>query len=796
MASPRWRKVGADLWGNRTRTILVVLSIAVGVFAVGTTAGSRVVLTRDLRAAYWASAPSSAMIFTLEPFDENLVEVVRRLRAVRDAEGRRVLNVRIRTGPGQWKNLMLVAIRDYDDIRVNKVFPKGGAWPPPERQLLVERSSLGALGAKVGEALHVETPDGRQRPMRIAGTVHDLSQISSFFSGIAYGYITLDTLEWLGEPRAFNQMQFTVAEHPLDRKHVERVAGLVRDRIEKSGSPVLFTWVLDPGKHWADDAVRAMLMLLSALGVLSLLLSGFLVINTISSLLAQQVRQIGIMKAIGGRADQIAGMYLTTVLVYGALSLFVAVPLGVVGTRALSGFVARILNFDITGYSLPPGVLALEVAAGLVVPVLAALYPIIAGTRITVRKAITSYGLAEDRPGQGRLDRLVERVRWLSRPMLLSLRNTFRRKGRLALTLTTLTLAGAILVGVLSVRASLLGTLDELLRYWNYDVEIEFGRPYRPEQLNREALRIPGVVKAESWGFRSTNRLRPGGTESGNIFVLGVPAATQMLKPTLLRGRWLLPDDENAVVINTDLTKNEPDVTVGGEIILKMGTRETTWRVVGVVRGLLSGPIAFANYPYLARTIPEAARARQVQVVTEKHDAAFQTQVLRALEAHFRRVGLRMNATRTTTELRTLITASFNTMIVFLMIMAVLLAVVGALGLMGTMSINVLERTREIGVMRAMGASDGAVLRIVLAEGVVIGLMSWIIGVALAWPLGLAMSNAVGSAFLGGQPPAYLYSLSGAGLWLGVVIVLAAVASFLPAWNASRLTVRDVLAYE
>ena len=114
---------------------------------------------------------------------------------------------------------------------------------------------------------------------------------------------------------------------------------------------------------------------------------------------------------------------------------------------------------------------------------------------------------------------------------------------------------------------------------------------------------------------------------------------------------------------------------------------------------------------------------------------------------------------------------------------------------MGTMSTNVLERTREIGVMRAIGASDGAVLRIVVVEGVIIGMISWFIGAALAFPIGAGLSTAVGRVLFS-TPLPYVFSVSGVVTWFVIVAVLAGVASFLPAWNASRLTVREVLAYE
>ena len=127
--------------------------------------------------------------------------------------------------------------------------------------------------------------------------------------------------------------------------------------------------------------------------------------------------------------------------------------------------------------------------------------------------------------------------------------------------------------------------------------------------------------------------------------------------------------------------------------------------------------------------------------------------------------------------------------------MAFLLAAIGGLGLMGTMSINVLERTREIGVIRAIGASNGSVLKVFIIEGVIIGVISWIVGTALAFPLSRLLGNAIGESFLN-TPLTHTFSLTGALLWLAVVVLLSAVASFIPAWNAARITVREVLAYE
>jgi len=792
--SPRWRKVLRDMWGSKLRTVLVVLSIAVGVFAVGTIATARIILPRDLNGAYLAINPSSAIAYTA-PFDDELVTTIRDMPQVGEAEGRRSVRAQVQIGPDQWRPIELFAIPDYEAMRVDIVRPQAGAWPPPEREMLIERISLPLVNAQIGGTLLVEMPDGKQRTVGIAGTTHDINRQPAVFTGVANGYITFATLEWLGQGRDYDELHFTVATNTLDEKHIKQVADEVRHKIERGGRSVGAVYLPPPGKHPADDQVKPMLLILGVLGGLSLVLSGFLVVNTTGALLAQQVRQIGVMKAIGARSSQLVRMYLLMVTLFGLLALLVAVPLGALGARGLTTYAAGLLNFDISSFDIPPNVLALEIGVALVVPLLAALWPIVSGARVTVREAITSYGIAQAPGRQGLIDRVLQRVHGLSRPLLLSLRNTFRRKGRLALTLTTLTLAGAIVMAVFSVRASLLQTLDDALQYWRYDVEVNFNRAYRADQIERLAGEVPGVVAAESWNFRNVRRVRPDGGESERVLMIGVPAQTAMLQPTVLEGRWLLPDDENAVVINTDLRTDEPDLRVGDTFVATVNGDETLWRVVGVVQGVLAGPFAYANAPYFQRTIGDVGRAGRVQVVTEQHDAAAQQAVAAALNDHLEQHGLDVSSTRTTSETRERSELQFNILVVFLLIMAALLAVVGGLGLMGTMSINVLERTREIGVMRAIGASTRSVLQIVIGEGMLIGTISWLLGTVLALPLGKLMSDAVGNSFLQ-APLNYTFSFEGALVWLGAVLVLAALASVLPARNAARLSVREVLAYE
>ena len=793
MRSPRWRKVRHDLLRNKARTSLVVLSIALGVFAVGVIAGARTMLQHDMTASYRESAPPSATLF-LDPFDEATIEMVRHMPGVAAAEGRNSLMARVDLGGGATRSLILQVVADYDRFDIAKVRSLSGAWPPPKHAALLEHGSLAFLSTAQGADLTIELPSGKRRTLAVAGVVHDVSVSDARLAPFAYGFITLDTLEWLGEAPLLNQLQIVTAERPDDRQHTKAIVDQVRAKLEKGGHTIQGAQIPIPGKHWADDTVQTILLILGVLGALSLLTSCFLVINTLSALLTQQTREIGVMKAIGGRRDQIIGMYLSLVLGFGLLALVIATPLGALGSYLFVGFMAGLFNFRQSGLWLPPGVLALQLAAGLGAPLLGALWPVLAGSRITVREAITSSGVPVSGTG-GALDGLIRRLHRVPRPLLLSLRNTFRRRGRLALTLLTLTLAGAMLIAVFSVRESLLQTLDKLYQTNHFDLWVFMNRDYRSALLEREALQTPGVVRAETWGRFNGRRVLADRSKTEQITVVAPPAETELFQPTIIAGRWLLPDDENAVVVAADLLKEEPDLAVGKDLTLEIGGRETRWRIVGVAQVIFARRTIYANQPYAARVTEHTGRSNYMVLVTAGHSGAAQAAVARDLRERFTAAGLQLGATYTVSDDRADIEFQFNILVMFLLAMAALLGAVGGLGLMGTMSINVLERRREIGVMRAIGASNPAILQIVIAEGIMIGVLSWLAAAVLAAPVSALLSQAVGSSLLK-APLDYIFSVGGALIWLVAVIVIAALACFVPAWKAARLTVRDVLSYE
>lgn len=808
MLNPRWQKIWSDLWANKPRTILMILSLAAGVFGVGVIMNTKAILDRNLTTGFAAVNPASATLVT-DAFDDEWVKAVRRMPEIQEAEGRRKVTVRLQVGPDRWLDLDLYAIDDYDDMRVNKVRPEGGAWPPPKHQLLLERSALqlaDLASLAIGDKLVVRTPDDNLRGLRLAGFAFDFNKTPSPGASKAYGYITLDTLEGLGQPRAYNELSFVVAENPLDETYIRQVADRIKDKLEKSGRAVYATNVPTPGEHPLQKPLSVMLLILGVLGSFSLLGSGFLVVNMISALMAQQVRQIGLMKAIGARTNQVMSLYLAIIFILGLLALVVAIPLTIGGARGLAIFFATILSLKLNNFEIPYPVLAAQAAIGLIVPLAATVYSIRTGTRISVREAISDYGISQEPVSSSRLDQFLERMHNLPKPILLAWRNLFRRKERLALTLTALSLSGALFITVASARASLLYTNDYSFAYRRYDLRVDLSRPYRVGKIEREVLSTPGIVKAESFNvIAPVNRLRSDGSTSDDLLLLAWPDGTEMFQPPLVQGRLLVPQERQAVVVNTALLRDEPDLKVGDEIVLKfkrcelcdgverIEEQETTWQIVGIFEETLAPSTVYVNNSAFTRVAGGVGRATTIWVMTAQRDVAFVTKVAKELERQFKQADLRVKSSQTLRAQYEAQAFHFNIMTLTLLVMAVLLAIVGGLGLMGAMSVNVIERTREIGLMRAIGASSGRVFQVFLIESLLVGLLSWPVGVLVALLsaklLTEAISRLMESALI------YTFSPGSVFLWLIVVALIAVLACLLPAWQAMRLSVREALAY-
>jgi putative ABC transport system permease protein len=784
-----WGKVWRDLWHSKFRTFLVVSSTAVGVFALGFVYGTSGVLHARLTESHRASIPPHITLLT-GTFSQDIVDTIRHEPGIADAEGEVVASIRWKLdGEENWRDGLVIGRADYEAQRMYLFDLLDGDWPTG-RTLAVERLSSRSFRIPIGTTIVVKF--GRsERRLPVEGIMRHPQTVAPPLGSTIF-FATPETVAWLtGQPEGFGRLH--VRLESFSEEEANAAGERLTEQLEGMGVGVGFYVVTDPQVHPVQETADALLLILKVLGALSLGLSGFLIVNMMNAIIVQQVWQIGVMKVVGATAGQVMRVYLATALIYGLLSLFLAVPLGIAAAHLLASVLLSLFNVAVGPFRVIPGAVFIQIAVGLVVPLLTALVPVIGGARITPHQAISTYGLGA---GFGRnwLDRLIGRIRFLPRRLALSLRNTFRRKARVALTLITLVFGGAMFIGVMSVGSSMNKTLEVILNDFGFDVLVVFGRLYRETPLVEVAESVPGVTRAEVWDQRAAQLALVNGDDR-EVYVWGVPPDSVMFSPNIIDGRGLLPADDRAILLNSKIAADE-GIRVGDVVTLTIGERESTWTVVGLVLNVNNlQRDNFVSFDALARTIGTVNRGAVVMVMSERHDAATQQRLIRDLRAAYTARRMEPAQLQSAAEVRQMNQIQFNVITVLMMVMAVLAAVVGSVGLTSTMSINVVERGREIGVMRAVGATSVTIIGIFIAEGVLVGVLSWLLAVPLSYPVGLAFSNLV-SQQLFRIPLDFDYSVAGMVLWLMIAVVLSAVASLWPALRATQVSVREALAYE
>ena len=800
---PRWQKVFSDLWSHRIRLLLVVASIAVGLFAIGMITNLHGILFTDMREGYRAINPANLLI-TIASFDDELVDQVAGIEGVSEVEGIREFNSRYRTTQGDWKSISLKAIPDYEDSTINRVTLLEGVWAPEDHQIVLDHTKLAEMGVGLGDTIELELDSGKIRRLTIVGIVHDqtigvTSLGGGFFTAPAQGYISTDSLEWLEQPDAYNMLYVTAADGGMDGSSLRKLSEAAREEIEDSGYYIYSILTRTSEDHPNSTYANAMTGTLFMLGFFVVFLSSFLITNTLSALLNQQVQQIGTMKTIGATSRHIIQIYITLIVLYGVIAFVLAVPLSAEASFAMARFISEAINTEVLSLRIVPLAVILQAVLAVLVPILAGLGPILRGSTITIQQAISGLTQAEA-PPQGRFMRWLEKTRGISRPLIISLRNTFRRRGRLALTLLTLTLGGALFIATFNVEAYIIAYIARISNYFLADINLTLDSPERISRVQSALADFPEPLIVEGWSAATAELVFDDGSTGEAVHILAPPGDSELVDPVILAGRWIDADDTNAIAVNERFTSTFPEMKIGDTVRLKLYGEEYEWEVVGFFQlaGKSGGYLAYANYDYLSDLISQRNKAAAYRVVAQRgHDLtlAEQKQLALEVEALLRSRGFDVAESTPGLELVETTTNGLTILTTFLLIMALLTALVGSIGLMGTMSLNVMERTREIGVLRAIGASDGAVISLVLVEGMIIGGISWLLGSLAGLPISQLMSNTISMALFD-APATPTFTPTGFLIWLGVVLVLSVSASVLPAFNAARLTIREVLAYE
>ena len=809
-------KLLRDIQTTWERIIMMVIAISVSLIVFSGMWYARTLVQSNTASGYGSTNPASARI-TLEPgvMSDKTDEFIAAAKAepgVIDATMRQVTNVKLQKESGGLKSLQLFVAAATDPMRIATFkIEEGAGWPPPPDGILIERSTLESLKLKVGDKVDVIGFDGRPTQLTVVGSVHDQSlALAGQEAGV--GYIQSNTLPLLGKPPALDQLVITVADQPglevpsRDRETIVRTALSLVDRLKATpGIAIKQVAVPTPYAHPHQAISYTVLSALSAFGLLSLILSSILIATMFNGLLIQQIPQIGMMKAIGARSSRILQLYMIMVLLVSILATVLAFVPGMVLGRTLAQMIlSSALNIDVASLSIPWWLLGTVILAGIFVPLLIALPPLLQASRRTVREALDERGVAEQ---QGRITiglfSWLGRLDRIDRTLLAAFRNLFRRQARLFLSVRLLATGGAIFVSGFNVMAGFQTIPYTIYNEQRWDVEIRLGEPASSSELTAIVGKVSGVSRVETWNIITTSIQNAGEINvtrtypdqgHGSLGLSAIPPSTSMLiPPPITEGRWLDPDETDTVVLPPSIRQTMPDVKVGDSVQLSVEDRPTTWRVIGITGGM-GGSCPCVTQKGFEGASDRQDQANVIRIITDQHDKDARVAIGQAAAQALTEAGIKpqdprlIDAVVESTEGHSVI------LVGVILLIASTIGIVGLIGLGSTMSTNVIERTREFGVMKAIGASGSIIRRLVVFEGIFIAAVSCVVAaipaIALTWFMGAGLGN----LFLSTPIPLEV-SAQGIAIWILVVVVGAALATLAPASRASRLTVREALAY-
>ncbi|GIK37449.1 MAG: hypothetical protein BroJett011_12820 [Chloroflexota bacterium] len=792
-------KIWRDLWENKGRTWRVVAIIAIGAFAVGAVLGGKAFIRQDVTRTWQASNPATIGLEVDPAVDDTVVASLENFREVEIVEGWfQDKTVRWRRTPEEpWQPATLVALEDYEEQTIRQVTLDSGAWP--RRKLMGVQRGRGLVA---GDQLELKI-DNQVYPVALNGVLYNAAHPSPSMLPDPMFFTTRERFSQLTGETGSSLILATIP-HYSDAA-VKAAADLLQYELEKQDievSPAISapggfkTRTGRPDQFTNQDALDSIFLILTVMAAATLILGLFLVYNTINAVIAQQVNQIGMMKAIGARFGQILVIYLSLILVYAGLALALAVPLGALGAHGLRVMMVQRVGMLPGLFAISATVVAVQAGVALLAPLLVSLLPIYLGARITVREAITTYGLAA---ASSWLDRLLVKLDFIPRLASLTLSNTFRNKKRVLFTQLTLIGAGVMFMMVLNTRATMTHTFGEaLLSIFQANVLLDLEEEARIKPIETLTRSHPEVSAVEVYGT-AKGTARPQGQPESNddskVNLRGLPLPSKTYVPQLRAGRWLQASDGYAVVLNQEVAQ-AMGVEVGDWITIDIPTqRESGWQVVGLLFEPVDQEVAIVRREVLLREIRAVGRGQSIRVQTINQDAASEASTATDLRLLYEARGYEVAASSQDTSHRLATERTQRMALIFAILtaMAVMTAVVGAVALSGTLAINVLERTREIGVMRAIGASSWVVAGQFIGEGLILGWLSWLLAIPLSLPAGRLLSLALTRTLY--IELVYQFSAWGVWYWLGIITVLAVVASWFPAQKAAQTSVRESLAY-
>jgi len=787
------KKVIRDLLSNKSRSFIVLFAIVLGAFGVSMMTTAYNMLGRNLSDNYLKTNPASFTIVA----DSILPEVLQKAKMlpnIEDVETRNKLVGRVEVGKNEFIPIWLFIVDDFNHVRINKFRLLEGNFPALNNEVIIERTGNRLTDISLNKEYSVTIPGFGKTNLKISGITYDPGQAPSWMEGLLYGYVGRDFVERMNITGIQPELKFTIRINKYDLQSIENQLKQTVSFLEKNNIKVKRTEILTPGRHIHQSQMDSLMFLLQMFGVLALLLSCFLIINMIMAIMAKETRQIGVMKAIGAGTGKITSIYLTIVLVFGFAATLIALPIGYMAGKSYATFVASMLNFELFNQSVSHGAWVFQVAIGTFLPALVSFYPVYRASRISVREALNDYGV-KDNVSLSSTHSVRFINHWkLSNSNLFAIRNTFRRKGRLILTLITLVLGGAVFITAFNIRTSLKNTVESRFTNQRYDIQAFFARGINESGFRSSIDSLLFVSAYETWGYAKATRIFTGHNESELFELKLAPLQTKLFVPEMMTGHWLSgkPDE---VVVNHMFLAKYPDVAVGSDIKINVNGKTKNLRVVGCIRELFAGTTVYVSKSVLAEWPEMQGKMNNALIAFNSGKYPDMATNSSQLEQWFQSKNYPTGLVFRKDQYKERVVDHLVVITSMLIMVTLLLIIVGGLGLITTMGINIVERLREMAILRAIGVTNTKLYSLTITEGFIIGLLSWGIALILSVPVSYYLGNKFFNIFF---ETTLNFNMSAIGivLWLGIIVVFSAVAVLVPARNANQQSVAEGLSYE
>lgn len=783
------RKSIADVTRRKGRTLIVVLSIFIGVFGL---TGINVFAFKitDAYARQQDRSHYPDITFSVNHVDDALIKQISVTPNVQTVQAQMV-------GRFQWQTVSGPIAMDIDAFPDPQHMQLGGfdlvkgRYPGPG-EVVLEMSDVALQSFSLGDMIQVKGPKGTT-PLRVVGTVQTSGLPAVRSSKIAQGYMRIANLSRILGTTTANSIAIKV-QHINAVHDTEQMLSTMFQKEHITAQVTMIQSGIDA--ELGLDFVLGFFDLVRTLAVGAIVVSCFLIINTLTTLVAEQMKIIGTMKAIGGTRSTVLLSYLFTVFIYSILGTFLGLVLGIaIGYAGASQF-ARLKLFDLGPFSIPLSVFLMGIAAGIAVPLLAALLTLLDGTRITVREALSAYGVTG--VSSSRWQRLIaERLLWLPQTIWLGVRGIFRKRSRAIMTIVALMLSGVTFLAVTTFTYSIAQMVQHLRENYTYDMTVataNFPASFRHPlpQLQHIVGALPNVALVE--GGSSTGARTPWGF----LDLEGLAINTQVYHKPIVAGRWFEPGERDVLLLD-EQTLLQAHLSVGDTITLTNDKgHQFHWKIIGVVRDTPTevqfGSVAITSIENVNRLDEDPASSIGVLYIqAHDHSPAALSQLEQQVDQVLQQQQENIDPASTKQDQLDADERSALSICIVFYVAAAGVALVGILGLYNTLTSSVLERQREIGVWRSMGASNWQVSRVFWIEGLSLVCLAWLVGAAVGIPVAYGFMRLVSQWLF---PVPFAFDVASLPLMLLALILIATLACFGPTARASRARIAEILRYE